>query len=272
MKGFLMPSALVSEYETQGFAFRPSLLSAEEARIITGQLEHIIARDGADPQRVIMEKDGVTPRTVVNPHVHNEIFDRLVRHPALVGAVEELLGEEVYVFQSGVNCKAAFNGDVWFWHQDYPAYYRDDHIPLPRMVNALIFFDDVNSMNGPLMMVPGSHQLTDDMPENTDQGTSYSFRYTSPDVIKEQVRLRGVVAPTGPAGSVIFMNVNVLHGSAGNLSPWSRRMMTLTYNAMSNKATSPSIRPRHIVYEDRDLPPIKAMKRDCLTSLAGATA
>ena len=35
MKGFQMPSALVSEYETQGFAFRPSLLSTEEARIVT---------------------------------------------------------------------------------------------------------------------------------------------------------------------------------------------------------------------------------------------
>jgi hypothetical protein len=48
--------------------------------------------------------------------------------------------------------------------------------------------------------------------------------------------------------------------------------MTLTYNAFSNKATSPSIRPRHIVYEDRDLPPVKALGRDCLTFKVGAGA
>lgn len=267
-----MPSALKSEYEKQGFAFRPNLLSEIEVRVVNHELARILAAHSGDPARVIMEKDGVTPRTVVNPHVHSDVFDRLVHHPALVNAVEDLLGEKAYVFQSGVNCKAAFNGDVWFWHQDYPAYHRDDHIPLPRMVNALIFFDEINSMNGPLMMVPGSQHLTGDMPEASDKGTSYSFRYTSPEVIKEQVRALGVVAPTGPAGSVNFMNVNVLHGSAGNLSPWSRRMMTLTYNAFSNKATSPSVRPRHIVYEDKDLPPIEAMGRDCLTSLAAGAA
>lgn len=263
-----MTSKLVAEYEEQGFAFRPSLLSPAEVAVVNAELERVLKAHSGDPERVIMEKDGVTPRTVVNPHVYSDVFNRLVHHPALVGAAEELLGEKVYAFQSGLNCKAAFNGDVWFWHQDYPAYHRDDHIPLPRMVNALIFFDDINSMNGPLMMVPGSHNLTDDMPENSDQGTSYSFRYTSPDVIKEQVRKLGCVAPTGPAGSVNFMNVNVLHGSAGNLSPWSRRMMTLTYNAMSNKATSPSIRPRHIVYDDSKLPAIIAMAPDCLTSLS----
>jgi ectoine hydroxylase len=264
-----MASTLANEYQEQGFAFRRSLLSPAELVILNTELERELAAGSGDAKRVIMEKDGVTPRTVVNPHVHNAVFERLVRHPVLVTAAEELLGEPVYVFQTGINCKAAFNGDTWFWHQDYPAYHRDDHIPKPQMVNCLIFFDEVNSMNGPLMLVPGSQRLMDDMPEASDQGTSYSFRYTSTEVIKDQVRARGVVAPTGPAGSVIFMNVNVLHGSAGNLSPWPRRMMTLTYNAFSNKATSPSVRPRHIVYEDRDLPPIKALAADCLTR-AGA--
>lgn len=263
-----MPSELRREFETQGYAFRPNLLTAEEVGVVNAELARILDQHIGDPLKIIKEKDGVTPRTVVNPHVYSKVFDRLVHHPKLVKAAEEILGERVYVFQSGLNCKAAFNGDVWFWHQDYPAYQRDDHIPEPRMVNALIFFDDINSMNGPLMIVPGSHLMTADMPENSDQGTSYSFRYTGKDVIEEQVRKLGCVAPTGPAGSVNFMNVNALHGSAGNLSPWSRRMMTLTFNAFSNKATSPSIRPKHIVYDDSALPPLEAMGSDCLTSLA----
>ncbi len=268
-----MSATLVEEVRRQGYGFRQTLLSAAEATLLTAELESILASDSADPTRVIMEKDGVTPRTVVNPHLHNEVFARLVRHPLLVQAAEQIRGDRVYVFQSGVNCKAAFNGDTWFWHQDYPAYHRDDHIPEPRMVNCLIFFDEVNAMNGPMMMVPGSQGLTGDMPEASDRGTSYAFRYTSPEVIKDQVKALGVVAPTGPPGSVIFMNVNVLHGSSGNLSPWPRRMMTLTYNAFSNKATSPSVRPRHIVGEDRDLPPIEALPADCLLSFAaGAPA
>jgi ectoine hydroxylase len=116
------------------------------------------------------------------------------------------------------------------------------------------------------MIVPGSHRLAPEVNEETTQGTSYTLRYSSTELIKEQVALSGVVAPTGPAGSLIFMNVNALHGSTANLSPWSRRMITLTYNAMSNKATAPSRRSRDIVYDDTDLPALTPLPDDCLVA------
>jgi ectoine hydroxylase len=215
---------------------------------------------------IILEADGVTPRTVFNPHLYSDVYDRLIRHPKVLGAVEDLLGEQAYAFQLGINCKAAFNGDVWFWHQDFPTYLEDDHIPEPRMVNALIFLDEVTTLNSPLMIVPGSHRSAPEVTEETTQGTSYTLRYSSTEMIKEQVADSGIVAPTGPPGSVIFMNVNALHGSTANLSPWSRRMITLTYNAMSNKATSPSRRSRDIVYDDTDLPALAALPDDCLVA------
>jgi ectoine hydroxylase len=264
-----MASALRSEYERAGFAFRPGLLTAAEIGVLTDDLDVILAAP-PNPQRVIREKDGVTPRTVVNPHLYRDAYARLVRHPALLATVTELLGEEVYAFQMGVNCKAAFAGDVWFWHQDYPAYLEDDHIAEPRMVNALVFLDEVTSLNSPLMIVPGSHSATEAMPTATDQGTSYTFRYSGVELIKEQVAARGIEVPTGPAGSVIFMNVNALHGSTANLSPWSRRLITLTFNAFSNKATSRSVRPAHIVPDDHDLPPLTPLGPDCLVAAAGA--
>lgn len=254
-------------YERDGFVFRPSLLTAAEVAAMTAELDRILAGP-RDDKRIIREKDGVTPRTVVNPQLWSPVFERLVRHPRLVAAAEELLGDRVYAWQMGINCKAAFNGDVWFWHQDYPAYRKDDHIPEPRMVNALIFLDEVTHLNGPLMLVPGSQRLTSDMPEHTDQGTSYAFRYTTRQVIEEEVARAGIEVPTGAAGSVILMNVNTLHGSGANLSPWPRRLITLTYNAMSNKATSRSVRPAHIVPDDRDVPAIAPLGGDCLTGIA----
>ena len=60
------------------------------------------------------------------------------------------------------------------------------------------------------------------------------------------------------------MNVNTLHGSTGNMSPWPRRMITVTFNALSNKATSPSVRPRHIVGDDRDATALVPMHASCL--------
>jgi ectoine hydroxylase len=260
-----MASKMAAEYADRGYVFRESLLTSDEITVLTDELDRIVG--GSEPAAgIIFETDGTTPRTVFNPHLYSDVYDRLIRHPKVLGAVEELLGEQAYAFQLGINCKAAFNGDVWFWHQDFPTYLEDDHIPEPRMVNALIFLDEVTSLNSPLMIVPGSHRLPPEVTEETTQGTSYTLRYSSTEMIKEQVAISGVVAPTGPAGSVIFMNVNALHGSTANLSPWSRRMVTLTYNAMSNKSTSPSRRSRDIVYDDTDLPALAALPADCLVA------
>ena len=260
---------LVTDYRRDGFAFRPGLLSGTEALVLVRETERLL--DGDRPaERFLMEKDGTTVRTIVNPHLFSNVFDRLIGHPALLAAARQLLDDDVYVFQMGVNNKASFNGDVWFWHQDYPGYHYDDHIPTSNMVNTLIFLDEVTTFNGPLMVVPGSYHHVPERPEVSDKGTSYSFRYADNETVTDQVKQGGIVAPTGPAGSVIFMHVNTLHGSTANLSPWPRRMITLTYNAMSNKATSPSSRSRHIVYDDRDLPALVPAAANCLEELAGS--
>ncbi len=260
-----MASKMAAEYADRGYVFRDGLLTSGEVEVLTDELDRIVGGEypGAG---IIFETDGATPRTVFNPQLYSDVYGRVIRHPKLLGAVEDLLGEQAYAFQLGINCKAAFAGDVWFWHQDFPTYLEDDHIPEPRMVNALIFLDEVTSLNSPLMIVPGSHRLPPEVNEETTQGTSYTLRYSSTEMIKEQVAVSGIVAPTGPAGSVIFMNVNALHGSTANLSPWSRRMITLTYNAMSNKSTSPSRRSRDIVYDDTDLPALTALPDDCLVA------
>src|SRR4029079_10642784 len=258
-----------AEYEDQGFIYRPELLTADDVQVMTDELDVILRTEPARPG-VILEKDGTTPRSVFNPHLYSDVFERVIRHPRLLNAVEELLGEQAYCYQLAINCKAAFNGDVWFWHQDYPTYRFDDNIAEPRMVNTLIFLDEVTHVNGPLMIVPGSHHLEPVKTEETTGGTSYTLRYATPDAIESEVRRGGLEVPTGPAGSVIFMNPNALHGSGANLSPWPRRVDTLTYNAMSNKATSPSRRSRDIVYDDTDLPALLPLDVDSLR--VGATA
>jgi len=64
------------------------------------------------------------------------------------------------------------------------------------------------------------------------------------------------------------MHPNVLHASGSNLAPWRRRLISLTYNALSNKATAPTIRSRDIVPDDSTVPALDALGDNCL--LAGA--
>jgi ectoine hydroxylase len=256
----------VAEYQEVGHVFRPALLTAAEVARLNDAFDRIVA--GGPRPGLVLEKDGRTLRSGFNPHLYDDVFGRLIRHPRVLGAVEELLGEPIYVFQLVVNDKAPFNGDMWYWHQDYPTYRADDHIAECRMVNALIYLDEVTQFNGPLMVVPGSHRMESEWPDESTQGTSYKIRYSGTETIEAEVRRGGIVAPTGPAGSVLFMHPNALHGSGSNLSPWRRRMISLTYNTVSNKATAPTTRSRDVVPDDSTAVALVALDDDCL--LAGA--
>ena len=64
----------------------------------------------------------------------------------------------IYVHQFKLNAKAAFEGDVWQWHQDYGTWARDDGMPEPRAMNIAVFLDEVFPFNGALMLVPRSHK------------------------------------------------------------------------------------------------------------------
>ena len=70
----------------------------------------------------------------------------------------QLLDEDVYMHQYKVNAKAAFDGEVWQWHQDFGTWHRDDEMPEPRAMNIAVYLDDVTPANGPLLFIPGSHK------------------------------------------------------------------------------------------------------------------
>ncbi len=258
-----LTKAQIEEYGRNGFLFFPGLLSAVEMSVLSRAVEEIAK---VDRRELVREKDGATPRSIFNMHAYNEAFSRLVRHPDIVPPVTQLLGGPCYVFQLVLNFKRAFTGDAWPWHQDYPTYHFDDGMPKPRLVNVLIFMDEVNEFNGPLMLVPSSHLEDYPLPNIDTTKTSYPARWLPEKHFAQLARERGLVAPKGPPGSVIFAHTNIVHGSGANISPYNRSMMSLTINALDNVPTKPSRRPDFIVPSDRT--PLKATTADCLTSLA----
>ena len=104
------------------------------------------------------EKTGDVVRTAFAVHTYNAVFARLVRHPRMIEPVDQMLGGPVYIHQFKINGKAAFDGDVWQWHQDYGTWAADDDMPEPRAMNLAVFLDEVNEFNGPLMFIPRSHR------------------------------------------------------------------------------------------------------------------
>ncbi len=257
-----LSQAQIDEFNTRGFVFLPAYFSPAEMAVLTREMKEVLKT----PRReLVLEKDGKTPRSIFNMHAFNEAYGRLVRHPKIVGPARQLVGGPAYVFQMTVNFKAPFSGDQWPWHQDYPTYHHDDGMPRPAVVNCLLFMEEVNAWNGPLMLVPETHKMDFPLPPIDTTTTSYPGRWTPTRFVEEVARTRGIVAPQGPAGSLIFAHTNILHASGPNMSPWGRTLMSLTINALDNQ-TRGSRRPDYIVPSDRT--PLEPLGEDCLMALA----
>jgi ectoine hydroxylase len=140
----LSPEQL-KQFDELGYVFMPGCFSEEEVAILRAEAEEIYK---SDRQEVWREKTGA-PRTAFAAHTYNEAFRILSRHPRLVEPLQQLFGEPVYVHQFKINAKAAFEGDVWQWHQDYGTWARDDGMPEPRAMNIAVFLDEVMPIKRP---------------------------------------------------------------------------------------------------------------------------
>tara|TARA_B100000029_G_scaffold365160_1_gene358433 strand:+ start:594 stop:1334 length:741 start_codon:yes stop_codon:yes gene_type:complete len=236
----------LDDYSNEGYVFVPELLPVGEISAVMAQLPELCALERPE---VIFEKNSLTVRSLMNVHTYSEAADKLIRNPLITEPVKQILDSDVYVFQCILNLKRAFTGDVWQWHQDYSTYLIDDGMPANRLVNVLIFLDEVNEFNGPLILVPGSHRGDAIKNDVDDTTTSYPIRALDNSRVASAVKLKGMVAPKGPAGSVIFANTNIIHGSASNMSPWDRALISLTLNSVENKHHG-STRPDWVVMND----------------------
>jgi len=253
-------------FDSEGWLFFPKTFARDEVAVLRDAADTVYAMDRKE---VVREKDGKTARTAFAAHLYNEAFRRLGRHPRLVGPVRQILGGDVYMHQYKVNAKAAFNGDVWQWHQDYGTWSRDDLMPEARAMNIAVFLDDVTEFNGALMFIPRSHKQGVIEAGHDLQTTSYPLWTIDEDTITRLVAEGGLIAPKGKAGSVIMFHSNLVHGSPSNMSPFDRTIVYLSLCHVDNHIRRFK-RPEWIAH--RDFAPIECLADDCLSALAREAA
>lgn len=267
-------------YEDNGFLFLPEYFTKAEVNVMRAELPALFNEDS--PRRV-MEKESQVVRSVYGSHTTNDVFRSLSRLPRLVEPARQILGSDVYVYQFKINAKVAFGGDLWEWHQDYVFWRKEDGMPSPRVINVAIFLDEVHEFNGPMLMIPGTQKegvidvpaheslppayaqspawisnLTADLKYSLDRGT-----------VARMVTQHGIVAPKGPAGSVIFFHGNLVHGSVPNMSPFDRALAFITYNSVENILPHRE-KPRPEFLVSRDSSPVVPLSNEALLGV-GAT-
>ncbi|SDL69923.1 ectoine hydroxylase [Modicisalibacter muralis] len=226
-----LTAAQLQEFNDNGFLVVRDIFTAEEVDALRAESVAIFEHERSEVWR---EKNGA-PRTAFGCHEYNELFRSLTRDSRLVIPVEQIIGEKLYIHQFKVNPKVAFDGDPFPWHQDFVTWHYDDGMPEPRGMNIAIMLDDVTPNNGALMFVPGSHG--EGMIEAPDvNGRRWMERRDVARLIKKS---SDIVAASGKAGDVLMFHGNTVHGSAGNITPLPRRILYVTYNAVSNYLREP---------------------------------
>jgi ectoine hydroxylase len=80
----------------------------------------------------------------------------------------------------------------------------------------------------------------------------------------------GIVAPKGPAGSVLFFHGNIVHGSAANMSPFARNLVLVTFNHIDNipvpMRQGHKLQPRPEFLVSRDTTPVELLADTVLLS------
>lgn len=264
----------VQSYGEDGFLLLHDRFSPPEIALLKEQMAEELAR-GA--HRKVAEKNGKVVRSVYGSHDHNEVFRRLARHPRLVEPAIQLLGGPVYVYQFKINAKAAFGGDLWEWHQDYIFWLEEDGLPQPDLTSAVIFLDEVNEFNGPMIFITGTHREgvirvrpDDDLPAEYAGSPEWISNLTAdlkysidPPTLSRLVGEHPMVAPKGSSGSVLFFHPNLVHGSTQNMSPFDRALAIVTYCSVENVPRSEGPRrPEFLV--TRDYSPIQPVTDDAL--------
>lgn len=261
----------VKEYEQQGFLILENLFSDEEVHHFQQELERLRRNDKiAASGETIIEPGSGDIRSIFRIHQISSVFKKLAEDQRLAGLAQYLLDDEVYIHQSRLNYKPGFRGKEFYWHSDFETWHVEDGLPAMRTLSMSITLTENHPANGPLMLIPGSHQhyvvCEGETPANHFKSSLRKQEYGVPSdhCLKQLADAGGIVTATGKPGSVILFDCNTMHGSNGNITPYPRSNAFFVYNALSNRAVDPFCdqppRPEYICSRETIAPVIVAPK------------
>ncbi|UOQ49748.1 ectoine hydroxylase [Gracilibacillus caseinilyticus] len=234
-------------YEKNGYLFKQNFFSEEEVKALQKELQrNMHDNQTSDEPYVVRESEGDEIRSVFDVHHNDAFFEDLSSHERIVNIAQQLLGSQVYINQSRINFKPGFKGKGFYWHSDFETWHMEDGMPNMRAVSCSIILTDNYSYNGPLLLIPGSHnyfvQCVGETPEDHFKQSlkMQSLGVPDHDSINWLLEKGGRIdSATGPAGSVLFFESNTMHGSNGNISPLPRSNVFFVFNSIENKLVEP---------------------------------
>jgi non-heme Fe2+,alpha-ketoglutarate-dependent halogenase len=193
----------VARYQEDGFLCPIPLLSPAEVNECRTTLEAFEASQGAPLGRLPGQLRAKT-------HLLFIWLDRLVRHPMVLDAVEDLIGPDLLVYHLTMWIKEPGDDAFVSWHQDGTYFGLD---PADQHVTAWVALTDSRPETGCVMTLPGSHRLGQ-LP-HTIRRDAANLLSNGQEAIAE-VDVTRAVPLVVSAGEFSLHHTHLLHSSAPN--------------------------------------------------------
>lgn len=242
----MLADADVARYDRDGYLQVAQLLEPEEVALYRTELRRL----SGDPtvradERTITEPASDDVRSLFEVHRRSPLLAELVADRRLLDRARHLLGSEVYVYQSRINYMPGFTGEGFYWHSDFETWHAEDGMPAPRACSISIALSENYPYNGGLMVMPGSHRdyvcCAGTTPADNYKQSLTRQQAGTPDTEALTVLAQrcGIEQFTGPAGSALVFDANLMHGSGNNITPYPRSNIFVVFNSVDNPLRRP---------------------------------
>ncbi len=210
-------------YRDDGFVYPLDGISRQNAQVCRAALERF---EALDDERV----EAAWRARLFELHLLLPQFDALVRSPAVLDAVSQILGPDLLVWECNIFLKEPNSASFVSWHQDlhYLGLEADDQ------VNAWVALTDVTQANGCMRMVSGSHRLGDVNHQDTYAADNV---LTRGQVVEADIDESAVANIELEAGQVSLHHGHVFHASGPNQTEARRIGVAIRYIRPSAKQT-----------------------------------
>ena len=206
----------IAKYWEQGYAAPIKVMSPQLAEDYRQRLERAAAIDPKMAQTILKLKS----------HMVFGCLNELVRMPAILDAVEGVLGPDILVWTSSMFSKNAASPDFVSWHQDI-AYWG---LQPPEIVTAWVALTDSSPDNGCMRVVPGTHKLDVVAHRDTFAADNMLSRGQEVAVDVDEAKVVDIVLKPG---EMSLHHTKIVHGSNANLSTRPRQGYAIRYIAPS---------------------------------------
>src|SRR3984893_713783 len=202
----------IASYERDGYLAPVAAMSEADARALRGTLEPLEAGMGGPLRGDIRHK----------AHLLFPFLADLVRHPAILDAIEDVLGPDILCWNTNFFIKEADNPSFVSWHQD-STYWG---LSAPDVCTAWVALTASNLDNGAMAVIPKTH--TRDQIPHRDTFDRHNLLTRGQEVAVEVDEAEAVPLVLRP-GEMSLHHVRLVHGSPPNPSPDRRIGFAIRY-------------------------------------------